>query len=97
MSEIVAKHDAKFTVQEAYRLFTSARSDLTVLSCYEYSSCFVFQAVPKDRVKDKYAIVAYDSLFSVDKKTQKVAMFKPFDIPASEYKRGKRITIYDHK
>ena len=85
------------TAQEAYRIFTAARDDLVVMSCYEYYSRFVFHAVPPSYATAAKAKEVFDSLYSVVKNTGKVTQFTPFDISTDEYKRGKRITIYDHK
>lgn len=83
-------------VQESYKKLTEKFPERIVLSCYEYESCFVFQVVDKKYADVENANEVLDSLFSVDKKTGEIAAFKPFNIPADEYKRGKRIRIYDH-
>lgn len=84
-------------VQEAYKAFTQARPYLEVLSCHEYDSCFVFHAVPPEFTTPDKADQVFDSLFAVNKTSGKITRFTPFDISADEYKRGKRIAIYDKK
>ena len=84
------------TVSEAYKNFNSEYKNLTVLSCYEYDTRFVFEAVSNNFAGTEAQNMVFDSLFSVDKKNGEISVFKPFDIPADEYKRGKRIRIYDH-
>ena len=81
-------------VKEAYNIFTTARKDLTINTCYEYDSCFVFQAVPHKLANSKDSDTAFDSLYFVDKRSGKCGMFKPFDIPAEEYKRGKKVVNF---
>lgn len=96
MSETEAKK-TDISVQEAYHNFTQARKDLEVWACHEYDSRFVFLAVPKTVGTLADAITTFDSLFSVEKKNGEVTRFLPTDVTADEYKRGKRITIYDRK
>jgi hypothetical protein len=84
------------TASEAYKKFTSKYDKLTVMSCHDYDSCFVFEAVPNNNAGTEAQHVVFDSLFSVDKSSGEILPFKPFDIPADEYKRGKRIRIYDY-
>ena len=83
-------------VDEAYKKFTSEYEKLTVVSCYEYDSCFVFEALSSNFVGAEEQDMVFDSTFAVMKDSGKITAFKPFNIPADEYKRGKRIRIYDH-
>jgi hypothetical protein len=85
------------TVQEAYRNITKTLDKMVVMSCHEYDSVFVFHLVPPDYATKELASEVFDSLYSVSKDTGEIKRFTPFDIPLDEYKRGKRITIYDHK
>lgn len=81
------------TASEAYKKFTSEYEKLTVISCYEYDTCFVFEGVSKNFVGTEAQHMVFDSTYSVNKETGEVAPFKPFDIPDDEYKRGKKILI----
>ena len=85
------------TVQEAYRTLTSELRGMSALSCHEYDSRYVFNAVPTRYADDKDADRRFDTLYSVDKKTGEIKRFTPMDIPLGEYKRGKRITIFDRR
>ena len=80
------------TVKEAYELFKSTYNKLVVRSCYEYDSCFVFEAVSPKYVDVKDDII-FDCIYSVEKTTGKLTSFKPFDISPDEYKRGREVQI----
>lgn len=80
------------TVEEAYSNFKKKHSDLVILSCYEYDSCFVFQAVAEGVAKDRKNMV-FDSLYSVSKKDGSLTLFKPFDISEEEYNRGRKLPV----
>lgn len=82
------------TAQEAYKTFMTERAGMVVLSCHEYDSCFVFQAVGSKMADNPEASKVFDSLYAVDKKTGKISAFKPFEMPIEEYKRGKKINIF---
>lgn len=84
------------TAGEAYKKFTSEYEKLTVISCYEYDTCFVFEAVASEHAGTEAQHMVFDSTYSVNKETGEVIPFKPIDIPADEYKRGKRIRVYDY-
>lgn len=86
--------DTTFTAKDAYKIFVHEHEDLSVLDCYDYDSCFVFQAVTSEYANSPLANTVFDSLYSIDKKTRKISMFKPFNISVSEYNRGKRITNF---
>lgn len=81
------------TAKEAYEIFKAKRSDLVVLSCYEYDSRFVFQAVLPKYAKLKDGNVVLDCLYSVEKKSGKLESFKPFNISIDEYQRGKKVSF----
>lgn len=81
------------TPKDAYKRFTNTCKGLTVVSCYEYDSVFVFNAV-RDKVNVNGTRPVIDSLYSVDKKTGKVLLFKPFNITVDEYRRGKEIKTF---
>lgn len=81
------------TAKEAYEIFKAKRSDLVVLSCYEYDSRFVFQAVLPKYTKVKDGDVVLDCLYSVEKKSGKFESFKPFNISVDEYQRGKKVSF----
>jgi hypothetical protein len=84
------------TVNESYKKFMSEYEKLTVLSCYEYDTCFVFEAVSDNFVDTEAQNMVFDSQFAVNKSSGEITPFKPFDIPIDEYKRGKRIRVYDY-
>lgn len=84
------------TASEAYNKFVAENEKLTVISCYEYDSCFVFEAVSNNYTGTEAQHVVFDSTFAVDKTSGKIIPFKPYNIPIDEYKRGKRIRIYDY-
>lgn len=77
--------------KDAYGLFLNTYKELEALACYEYDSCFVFNAVPKKLANSKDAETMFDSLYSVNKSTGKISTFKPFDMPIEEYRNGKKI------
>ncbi len=80
-------------VDEAYKIFKTNYPNLVIKSCYEYDSRFVFEAVnPKYANVTKDDIV-FDCLYSVEKENGDLTPFKPFDIPANEYKRGRKVTL----
>ena len=79
------------TVKEAYVLITNYVPNMKVLSCHEYETLFVFQMVPEDYTDTKPLL---SGAFSVDKKTGNIGDFKPFHIPISEYRHGKKVTDY---
>lgn len=81
------------TASEAYNKFISENDNLVVLSCYEYDSCFVFEAVPSNRANTDAQHMVFDSQIAVNKTSGEIAVFKPFDVPIDEYKRGKKILI----
>ena len=81
------------TAKEAYEIFKVKRGDLVVLSCYEYDSRFVFQAVTPKYAKLKTGDVVLDCLYSVEKKSGKLESFKPFNISVDEYRRGKKVSF----
>lgn len=81
------------TASEAYNKFMSDHEELTVLSCYEFDSRFVFEAVSDNFVGTDAQNMVFDSQFSVDKSNGVVSPFKPFDIPSDEYNRGKKVLI----
>ena len=83
------------TAQEAYRKFTEEHDDLVVMSCHEYSDRFVFHAVPPEYATPLKAAKIFDSLYSVDKKNGSIASFRPTDVSTEDYRKAKRITIYD--
>lgn len=83
------------TAQEAHRKFTTTIGKLVIVACTEYDSRFVFQAVPPKYAKPELIDKTFDSLYSVEKKTGKIARFRPFDISEEEYQRGKRLSEYD--
>lgn len=83
------------TVQEAYKEFRHKKSELTIMSCYEYESCFVFHAVPPEFATPEKAAAIFDSLYSVNKETGSISTFRPLDLPVEERKRGRHLPIYD--
>lgn len=83
------------TAQEAYKMFKQTKPELVVMSCHEYDSCFVFHAVPPSFATKEKASRTFNSLFAVDKRNNDVTAFTPLDIPTNEYKRGKRLPIFD--
>lgn len=83
------------TAHEAHKKFTTTLKELVVIACTEYDSCFVFQAVPPKYATKELVDKVFDSLYSVSKNSGKVTRFKPFDIPAAEFERGKRLLEYN--
>ena len=83
------------TAQDAYRLFSNEMDGLTVVTGYEYDTCFVFNAVPDKYVGDKDREKLLDTAYSVNKRSGKIGRFNPLFMPAAEYKRGRRIVIFD--
>ena len=81
------------TASEAYNKFIAENESLVVLSCYEYDSCFVFEAVTSEHAGTEAQHMVFDSTFAVNKTSSEITPFKPFSIPADEYKRGKKILI----
>lgn len=80
------------TVNEAYSKFKKSYSDLTILSCYEYESCFVFHAVSKD-IDDDKKHMTFDSQYSVRKRDGMLSKFNPLDISDEEYDGGKKLPV----
>jgi hypothetical protein len=79
------------TAKEAYEKIVKWQPNMKVLECYEYDTLFTFQLVPSEySVKD----IPLNGLFSVDKKTGSIRSFKPFNIPITEYRKGKKITDF---
>lgn len=70
-----------------------ARPDLAPVECREYDSCFVFKALTDQQKSAENSDELFDVLYGVNKQTGIVAAFNPMDIPADEYKRGKKVTI----
>lgn len=81
------------TVKEAYEIFKTKHDDLVVLSCYDYDSRFVFQAVRPKYSKLKDGDMVLDCLYSVEKRSGKLEAFKPFNISPDEYRRGKKVSF----
>jgi hypothetical protein len=82
-------------LNDAYTIFLDTyKEELKALSCYEYSSCFVFNAVPKNLANSKDASTMFDSLYSVNKSTGKIGTFKPFDMPIEEYRNGHKVATF---
>lgn len=67
---------------------------MSVVSVYEYPSCFVYNMIA-DRYKEKtdssVSEKILDSSFSVDKRTMIVSPFRPFEMSVNEYLKGKKI------
>jgi hypothetical protein len=79
------------TAKEAYKVFSKKFDKLVALTCYEYESRFVFNAVPKKYEHSKESAAMLDSSYFVEKSTGAIGKFKPFLIPLVEYKAGKQI------
>lgn len=82
------------TVKEAYVKVTSTVKNMVVESCYEYDTLFVFNMTPPNYRPSKPNDILMDSSYFVNKKTGKVGVFQPFQIPLEEYKRGKKVMNY---
>lgn len=80
------------SVDDAYSKFKKSYPDLTILSCYEYESCFVFHAVSKN-IDDDKKHMTFDSQYSVRKGDGKLTLFNPLDISDEEYNRGKKLPV----
>lgn len=81
------------TVDEAYKIFKSKYANLVIKSCYEYDSRFVFEAVHPKYADATEDTIIFDCLYSVEKESGNLTPFKPFDIPANEYKRGQKVAL----
>ena len=82
------------TAKEAYKILTSTFSGLKAASCVEYDTLFVFQVFPDNQPQPKNIDRVFDNLCSVNKRTKEVRDFKPFHIPISEYKQGRKVGDY---
>lgn len=78
--------------KEAYRLLVTKWPEFEAVTCFEYASMYVFSVIPKGSKED--ATKRLDSLCSVNKKDRTVRVIQPFDIPISEYHRGKKVTSF---
>ena len=83
------------TAQDAYRIFSAESDGLTVIAGYEYDSYFIFNAVPDRYVDKKDRVELLDTAYAVDKQSGKVGRFYPLSMTVDEYRRGKRIVIFD--
>ena len=63
------------TANEAYKKFVSEYEKLTVVSCYEYDSCFVFEAMSSNFVGTEEQDMVFDSTFAVVKDSGKIMPF----------------------
>lgn len=70
---------------------------MSVLSVYEYPSCYVYNMI-SDKQKEKMEsdpndlfTKPMDCSYRVDKKTKIVTVFAPFEMKKEEYKKGKKI------
>jgi hypothetical protein len=79
------------TAKEAYNIFRKIRKDLVTISCHEYKTAFVFQAIPPKYVGTEEANKVFDSLYSIDKNTGQCRGFNPMLMPIEEYRNGKRV------
>lgn len=77
------------TAQNAYKLAATKRSGMTVRTCVEYDSVFVFCFVPRNYNDDTPMV----GLIAIDKNTGQETYFNPIDMPLDEYNRGKQIDI----
>lgn len=81
------------TLIEAYSKFKSEYSDLVILSCYEYDSCFAFHAVPESHTGEDMKNMVFDSVFSVCKEDGELSLFNPMDITIDEYNNGEKRSV----
>lgn len=82
------------TAKEAYKKLVAKWPDLDAISCREYESVFAFCVIPRGATNVKDADKRFDCLCSVDKITGVVKTFKPFDIPAKEFRMGKDVKVF---
>lgn len=80
-------------IEDAMNALFKARPDLAPVECTEYDSLFVFKALTDEQKSAGNVNELYDILYGVNKKTGVVAVFNPMNIPADEYKNGKKVTI----
>lgn len=76
------------TAKEGYEKIMNWIPDMKCVACYEYETVFVYQMVPSDY---KGNGTLFSGLFSVNKKNGDINSFKPFNIPITEYRNGKRV------
>ena len=76
------------TATQAYSILTIKNPGVQTGKCYEFDSVFVFELKPAMLRLSKNPGVMLDGSICVNKKTGMVRDFKPFHIPADEYRRG---------
>lgn len=74
---------------DAYKLIKCRYPNREPKECFEYDTLFVF-----GMVSDSKTNIVLNTMFSVNKETCEVRDFKPFHIPVSEYRNGKKITKF---
>ena len=80
------------TAQEAYEIVKHHFPKKEFYKCVEYENIFVFQEVELG-IDPKFA--PFDGLWSIDKVTEEIRNFNPFDLSIDETKKGK--TVEDFK
>ena len=80
--------------KDAYAILMSKNKKMKPVKCYEYQMLFVFHMIPLDFDSSDDSNLL-DNLYSVNKKTGKISIFKPFHISLEEYLNGKQ--IFDFK
>lgn len=81
--------------KEAHTLIMNELKGMKAIKCHEYKTLYVFQVVPQSYKSDADPNKLFDSLVSVNKTTKEVRDFKPFYIPANEYKQGREINNFN--
>lgn len=85
------------TAQEAHEFLVKKYKGLVAIDCHEFDSVYVFHAVPEEIVDTDKAVLKYDSLYSIDKKTGECRGFNPMMLSPDDYNRGKKIPVVDFK
>lgn len=80
------------TAKEAYVILLTSTPGMSAMSCYEYSTMFVFNMVP-DGYNGKDSLL--NGSYSVNKVTGDVRDFKPFHISIEDYRNGKEVTDFE--
>lgn len=83
------------TAKEACVILLNEFTQSKVLQCREYNELFVFMVVPKTFDETKSNGTLMDCLWSVNKKTGEINVFKPFDISLSDYNNGQEIKDFN--
>lgn len=79
------------STQEAIKVFVEKCPDLRLVSGFEYTSMYVFNAAPKGRELAHRKNPTFNTLYSVNKTTGEIGVFNPRNMPLDEYRAGKKL------